>query len=83
MTMLNVAYSTLTDPVRRQAYDDKLQAQMEPNREIFGRRASDDEDSGDRKTGDEYVPVNPWELSGGVKVLALILVIVAWILLRN
>jgi len=82
MTMLNVAYSTLTDPVRRQAYDEKLQEQMAPNREIFGRRASD-EASGDEKAGAEYVPVNPWELSAGVKVIAVILVIVAWIMLRN
>ena len=82
MTMLNIAYSTLTDPVRRQAYDDKLEAQMAPNREIFGRRSSD-ESSGDENAGAEYVPVNPWELSSGVKVLAVILVIVAWIMLRN
>lgn len=84
MSMLNVAYSTLMDPQSRQSYDTKLyQLQMLAQRKVFGHSDGSQTDGSKRAPQAKYEPIKSFEVKTSVKVLAVILLVVAWFILRK
>jgi DnaJ-class molecular chaperone len=84
MTTLNVAYGTLMDAQKRQSYDTKLhQLKSLETRKVFG-QGNEAGSEGDRKAHQAtFKPINPWEVKTSVKVIAIVLLVVAWLILRK
>lgn len=84
MTMLNLAYTTLMDPQKRQSYDTKLYQQKAlEGRKVFGQGKEADREGAAKAPEAKFEPINPWEVKTSVKVIAVVLLVVAWFILRK
>ncbi len=84
MTMLNLAYTTLMDPQKRMSYDTKLYQQKAlEGRKVFGQSNGADREGAGKASQERFKPINPWEVKTSVKVLAVVLLVVAWLILRK
>jgi DnaJ-class molecular chaperone len=84
MTMLNESYGTLMDAQKRQSYDTKLHQKkvMEPKK-VFGQGNAAGTEGVRKAPEATFQPINPWEVKTSVKVIAVVLLVVAWLILHK